>query len=329
MNNIAHLPPSTDDAKMLALIKRTVAADTNQDEFDLFIHTARHLGLDPLRRQIYAFVFSKDDPTKRKMSIVTAIDGFRTIAERTGNYRPDEDAPELYYDAGLMSPANPLGLVKAVVRVYKFSHGSWHKATAEAYWEEYAPIKEPDDAFDWKDTGEFWPDKKTGLPTNRPKKRKVRREGVFEPVLDTSGPWGKNPRGMLPKCAEALVLRKAWPDAFSGVYAQEEMDKSLLDLLPSEAAQQGAQAERLARIGGSNAILIDWMKGEYSPLESVPVGQLADRAMAFIREHKEEPSIIRIWGEKNRHGLRQFWGMAPGDALAVKAEVEKAIAIEG
>lgn len=77
----------TDD-KQLALIRRTVAKDCDAAEFDLFIHVCRAVRLDPLRRQIYAFVFGKDNPKKRQMTIVTSIGGYRSIAERTGNYRP-------------------------------------------------------------------------------------------------------------------------------------------------------------------------------------------------------------------------------------------------
>jgi hypothetical protein len=72
------------------IIRRTVALDTTDDEFALFIHWARSLRLDPLRRQVHAFVFHKHDPKKRRLSLVTSIEGFRAIAARTGNYRTDE-----------------------------------------------------------------------------------------------------------------------------------------------------------------------------------------------------------------------------------------------
>ena len=320
MNNVAHLPGASaplQNPQMLALIRRTVAADTNDDEFSLFIHMARALGLDPLRRQIYAFVFSKNDPKKRRMSIITAIDGFRTIADRTGNYRPDEDEPTFETDPSLVSASNPAGLVKAVVRIYKFSHNAWHKVTAAALWSEYAPLKEEWSEYRSIEDGK-WPDGNTRY-------KKVPAEGATKIIkLDDSGNWAKMPYHMLAKVAEALALRKAWPDDFANVYVSEEVDRAaMLDITPAEAAQQGAQAERLARVGGKNTVLIDWMAGEFSPLEPTPVGNVADRVMAFLREHKEEPSVIRLWKERNKFGLREFWALCPTDALEIKKEFEK------
>ncbi len=86
---------ATYDPRTLALIRRTVAAGCSDDEFNLFMHTARHLGLDPLRRQIYAFIDDAGRPGRRRMAIITGIDGFRTIAARSGNYRPDETRTHL------------------------------------------------------------------------------------------------------------------------------------------------------------------------------------------------------------------------------------------
>ena len=77
--------------RQLELIRRTVAADCNPQEFDLFCEVARRTGLDPFRKQISAIVFSKGDESKRKMAIITTIDGLRTIAARSRRYRPDED----------------------------------------------------------------------------------------------------------------------------------------------------------------------------------------------------------------------------------------------
>jgi hypothetical protein len=72
---------------------RTVASDTTDDEFALFIHWARSLRLDPPRPQVHAFVFNKHDPKKRRLSLVTSNERFRAIAASTGNYRPDENEP--------------------------------------------------------------------------------------------------------------------------------------------------------------------------------------------------------------------------------------------
>lgn len=317
MNNVSRLP-SIDpfSARNLALIQRTVAIDCNEAEFDMFLHVCRHLGLDPLRKQIYAFVFGKKakDQSKRKMSIITAIDGFRVIAERTENYRPDEDEPTYEIDQGVISPHNPAGLVKAVVRVFKFSHGAWHRVTASAYWTEYAPLKEG-----WSETVRVedgtWPD-------GNPKfKEKPAPGAVKTTVLDDSGNWAKMPRLMLAKVAEALALRKGWPDNFSGVYVKEEMDRAMvLDLSPSEAAAAGAAEQRMEKIGAGNSILVDWL--DEKALDPVPIGKFADRAMEFITAHKDEPSTIGMWESRNRHGLRSFWASSPGDALAIKKEIE-------
>jgi len=295
------------DSKMLGLIRRTVAKDANNDEFDVFIAMCRVLRLDPLRRQAYCFIFKKrgkhGEPEQRQLTLVTAISGLRAIADRTGNFRPDEDAAELHFDDGAKDAAtNPLGLVKAVVRVHKFSHGSWHKVTAEAWWDEYAPIKDE------------WAQDETG--TRRPTGKRV---------LDTSGQWGKMPRLMLAKVAEAAALRKAFPDELSNVYEDSEVDREkFLDLSPAEAVEAGEAQARLERIGGKDTLIADFLKGDMEPLEMVPVGQFADRALAFIAQHKDEPSQITLWANKNRAALKEFWARAPGDALELKKELEKA-----
>lgn len=320
MNAIAQLRPLDFTNQQLALIRKTVAADTNQDEFELFCHTAKHLRLDPLRRQIYAFVYSKNDAEKRKMSIIVAIDGFRAIADRTGAYRPDEDEPTIEIDEAAKNPdTNPIGIVKATVRVWKHSHGAWHKVTASAYWDEYAPIKASAEDYEWRDTGETWPD------SGKPKKKKV-PIGEVRAKLDTSGQWGKMPRLMLAKVAEALALRKAWPDDFSAVYAAEEVDRSRAEEIGAwEAAEAGATEKRLAQIGQGQSILFQF--DPTGPLEPVPLGKIADRVAEFVEKNRDEVSAIGLFESRNRHALRDFWARQPGDALEVKKMIEQAMAV--
>jgi hypothetical protein len=61
----------------------------------------------------------------------------------------------------------------------------------------------------------------------------------------------------------------------------------------------------------------------------VPLGQLADRIAAFLRERREDPQALITWRERNRHALREFWARAPSDALGIKQELEKVLAPDG
>jgi hypothetical protein len=55
-----------------------------------------------------------------------------------------------------------------------------------------------------------------------------------------------------------------------------------------------------------------------------PLGQLADRIVAFLRERRDDHQALITWRKRNRQALREFWACAP-DALGVKQELEKAL----
>ena len=65
--------------------------------------------------------------------------------------------------------------------------GQWHEISATAYYKEYVALK------------------KNGEPTTM---------------------WATKPHIMLGKCAEALALRKAFPNDLSGIYTKEEMEQA-------------------------------------------------------------------------------------------------------
>lgn len=303
----------------LALIKRTVAKDCNDDEFNVFTHICGSVRLDPLRRQIYAFVFSKDAPSKRQMTVVTAIGGYRAIAERTGNYRPDNRVPRITYDETLIGPANPLGIVKCEVSVFKYSHGDWHEVVAEAYWDDYAPIVQGgSEGFEWVETGELYPQghAKAGKPQYRKKPL-----GKVTATLDPSKPGWQKGRIMLPKCAEAQALRKAWPDDFAGVEVEEEIDRRMVDISPSEVVNEAETDRKLALMGGKNALTVMWDDG--AKLERVPEGQFIDRALKWARQPTVTSTEVRIWWNRNEPARAEFKARHGSDYLELQKSIEK------
>ena len=68
------------------------------------------------------------------------------------------------------------------------------------------------------------------------------------------GNWKNMPHVMLSKCAEAQALRRGWPEAMSGLYVQEEMDKVYIDMTATEAADAHERDERLKRVAGKESI---------------------------------------------------------------------------
>lgn len=288
------------DPAQLALIRRTVAADTTADEFNMFVEIAKRAGLDPFRRQLYCIVYSKDDPQKRKVTFITGIDGFRAVAARNRDYRPDDEEPTIVYDPDAKDPdTNPLGIVKATVKAHKMApSGEWFPVSGTAYWSEFAPLK---DEWAWNE------EKGKRAPTGRV-------------TLDPKSNWYKMGRVMICKCAEAQALRKGWPEDLSGIYSPEEMDASeMRDITPTDAIAEHETQLRLQRVGATNAVPILWKMGE--PIEYVPVGKMADRGIAHIRGI-ESAAELKWWMDTNQGGLREFWALAVTDALAFKRECE-------
>jgi phage recombination protein Bet len=298
MNNVAALSTSF-TGRQLELIRHTVAKDCQPEEFNLFIAVAQRAGLDPFRKQISALVFNKNKPDKRRMSIITGIDGLRAIAARSGRYRPDENEPVITYLSELKGPTNPLGIEKAVVRIYIRDEGGheWRPVAGVAHWDEFAPISE-----EWAE------DPQTG-----------RRRPSGKMVLDTSGNWFRMGRVMISKCAEAQALRKAFPEDLSGLYEGAEMDQArVVDLTPTEIIDAQATEDRLERVGGKG--VITFQLSPVSPLENIPIGKVADAILGAYREM--DLTQARWFDSANRTPLQEFWARSPADALELKKAME-------
>lgn len=286
-------------ARQIALVKTTVAKDTNTDEFNLYLEVANAKGLDPFLGQIIPMVFNKDKADKRKMTIIISRDGQRVIAQRCGDYRPASDPVIYETDKALMTPLNPQGIISATTYLWKQDqkNGEWFKVAGQAFWEEFAPVSD-----------EWVYDEGAG-----------KRKPSGKKVLDSSGNWCRMPRLMIAKCAEMQALRAGWPEQFTGMYDEAEMDRAkVLDLSASEIVEHEKTQNRLAAIGGGDTITVTW--GDNWALENVKVGEFADRVAEFVKSEPKEK--VRKWSEVNREPLRQFWARHPGDALEIKKMLE-------
>lgn len=113
------------DDEKIALIKEMFCKNATKAEFELFIHMAQRLQLDPTTRQIYFIKFGS------QMSIVVGIDGYRAIAERSRTYMPGRE-PTFNYDK-----SGNLVSCTAYAKKWSDMDKQWHEIAATAFLNEY------------------------------------------------------------------------------------------------------------------------------------------------------------------------------------------------
>lgn len=187
MNDNKHLTDlQTQDGfnkEQIELITNTIAKGATTQELQLFLMIAKRTGLDPFTRQIHFVKRRNKTADGRYVETGTTQCGIDGYRAIAEKSKTLAGIDDAVFDTEKDTHPN-----KATVTVWRFLNGQRVSFTASARWSEYAQTFQGQNG-----------------------------------QIKVGTMWAKMPYLMLAKCAEALALRKAFPNDLSGIYTNEEM----------------------------------------------------------------------------------------------------------
>ena len=225
------------------LIKQTIMPKAGDLELQLFYSICKKTQLDPFSKQIYAV----ERRSKNKQGVWSStwtyqasIDGLRLVAQRSGRYQGQ--TPVYWYSRQHKKWVDvwdeDVHPIAAKVGVY--IKGNVEPTWAVAHYKSYVQKKKDDN--------------KNEVPT------------LF---------WRKMPEIMISKCAEALALRKAFPQELSGIYSSDEIQQ--------DSANENGKREITQKKNAQKTVIVEKKETVESKKEEWPsVDEFMDK-QAYLK----------------------------------------------
>lgn len=244
------------------LLREHIAPGLGDAELIYFSMVCRQTKLDPFKRQIWPVMRNTYNGQTKK------YEPRMTIQTGIDGYRAIAHRTSLHAgcDAPLYLHSKEGYLISATITVYRMVAKQRCPFTATAFYAEYVQTKKTD----------------IGLVPN--------------------SMWATMPLNQLAKCAEALALRKAFPEELAGVYVKEEMDQmdnQPLDTphTPAEEDTTELKAEYLALIEDERLAFTDDQKNKAKArLDKNPSGVVIREYISGINSliDQAKPSTIEV-----------------------------------
>jgi len=260
------------------VLRDTICAHLELSEMGLFLEVSRLKGLDPFSGEIHAVKRWNKKAGKEVMTIQTGINGFRTQAEKSGEYRGQRGP---YWWDGKS--------YKKEFRAVMASDGSI--ATDK----NGEPVVREIDLEDQPLWLEVWPHSDPPFAS----KVLVIRHGFDEPMVGTAlyseyGPsgghmWKAIASVMLAKVAESIALRRAFPRQLSGLYSNEEMAQAEDGTQTPESQVSFIQKEQQEK-QNADVVDVEVETPKENPIDTSWVKpESSDEKGRWVEEKEEKP----------------------------------------
>lgn len=227
----------------IALIHRTFMDGASKDDVALFVATCERTGLDPFARQIMASSrnTNKDGKWVTIWTWLVTIDGLRKIAVDSGDYEGQE-GPWWCGQDGVWSEVWTKPTPCFAAKVVVHRKGFRTGLSGIAKYESYVQKK------------------KDGNPNNV---------------------WNNLGDHMTAKCAEALALRRAYPNEMAGLYTSDEMAQAGFEVPQVEMIHPKPTTENP----------IEWTEAHYAEAKLL-LADLGQALMDFGVPEEDQPAIL-------------------------------------